>query len=283
VAGALKASIGGQNPAASFVVATTILGNDFIPRHKVLEDFVTTMRTIVNILGQINEDLAQIDNGEYSIKWKPYLKFLAIMSQHESELAVAAYLRNRAPIIGGSIKAYAFDYDNFAGKYRAMVMEKDGHGRSFDALTVEMVTNYLNMVPYVLSYYGNGTKTINLDMYYQFYYPPLLKDLASVAIKQVVPVAKNKEWLSHGEQFLDPMRLMVATLPPRSFRLMPSVLAATIEAKIKSNSQWASLFPVNITNDKEGYSVDHVGPVFVPIIPPRVIKDLRIPQASNTA
>ena len=264
----------GDDAPLTFVVATAVLGNDFIPRHKSLEDFGASMRVIVDILMEQRESLATRDaHGHAVVRWKPYLRFLLALAAREPELAIAAHKKTRSSIATRATESFRFNYGVYATSYREMVSS-----RHPDAQLADIGANYIEMVAFVLSYYHDGMGAIDKDMYYRYYYAPLLSDLVRGAVESVARVAREQHWRdddAHSE-YLTPVQLMAATLPPRAFYLMSDIARLYMEnvAMVK----WPSWYPNEVARDTDGYAVDHVGPVFVPIPSPGDVRAMALPS-----
>lgn len=266
------------NSLASFVAGTMILGNDFIPRNKSLEDFVASLHVIIDALreGDIATTTKSPDNTITDIRvlWKPFMKFLLSVASHENHLIVSAAQRTSNPLVSKATEGVTFHYDRYAKMYREDVARRDPVNIDTNAV----VTRYIEMIAFVLVYYGVGTHAVNKRLYYDYYYAPLLTDLARIAPTVVVSVAQKKVWLTGDEGFLNPYHHLIAVLPQRSFYLLPRVVARSLAEKITHDRSWSQLYPNKVDRDIDGYAVEHVGPVFVPFMIPSVAESLSVPE-----
>lgn len=270
--------IGTTNSLASFVAGTMILGNDFIPRNKSLEDFVASLHVIIDALreGDIATTIKSSDNiiTDIRVLWKPFMKFLLTVSSHENHLLVSAAQRTHNPLVSKATEGVTFHYDRYAKMYREDVTRREAINTNVDSV----VTRYLEMIAFVLVYYAVGTHAVNKRLYYDYYYAPLLTDLTRIGPTVVVSVAQKKLWLASDETFLNPYHHLVAVLPQRSFYLLPRTVARSLEQKIIREITWSHLYPKKVDRDIEGYAVEHVGPVFVPFMVPSTAESIAVPE-----
>lgn len=272
----IRHTIGTNEAPVSFVTALTLLGNDFIPRHKSLEDFVTSIRTIIEALKA--RDIATFSDGGVRVLWKPFMQFLSVMGQHENTLALAAGHRTHSNIVAANMHNNQFDFAKYASDYRALVATHDYEGD-----LTKVVRRYLELIAWTMHYYTQGSATLNTWLYYDHYYPPLLVDLARIAPSVVADVARTAAWNAKtvDQSFLHPFQLMVAVLPQRSFYLMPQAIERVVKSHIKSSSKWRNLYPAAIERDLDGYNVAHTAPTFVPFMTPSMSQAIEVPTLST--
>lgn len=297
-----------QQLLRDFVVFTFLLGNDFLPRNPTLENFDYSLERLVKIYAEFQAETpkARPLTSSKRIIWSHTLQYIKRVAAVVPEfltniLEVSASQKdtNKENVaLKASIKRKGDDlilnYPLYATTYyeHRLEMEREFGGLSDDvnlkSFRKAVTKSYLTTLSFSYDYYRKGSEGVNKKYYYPFHYCPLLSDLVNLGASQITDIVENREWTpSSGEDdgtddFVHPLRLLVAVLPRKSFNLIPQVIRNQVEEKILADSQWALLYPTKaVIKDVDAVLYPDHAPVIIPFFPPRLLRKIKVPPKSQ--
>jgi hypothetical protein len=242
-----------QTPSAlhDFVIMTFLLGNDFLPHNLALEEMAETIEMMMDIYN-IHKFYFMKDN---SIDMEQLHLFLVKLAAKEYNLLNGmAYNDNfyTIPLTeaktpqGFNIEIYRESYYNKVLGFKNNVLAEtlDIKHNMGDNDIQKMVTSYLRMMCWNYTYYTEGMDGINHDLVYEYYYTPMLADLALYS--ENVYMAGYKAY--NGMIIFNPLHQLLSVLPKTSLSVVPDI----IKPYFNYTSPIYDLFPSKFINDKEG-------------------------------
>lgn len=235
-----------------FVIMTFLLGNDFLPHNLALEEMAETIEMMMDIY---KSNQLTFFSNEGGINMEHLHTFLEKLAAKEYNLLSGmAYNDNfyTTPLSdaktpkGFNIDIYRESYYNKALGLKNNVLSDtlQIYNPIDDDHISKMVTSYLRMMCWNFDYYTKGMDAINHDLMYEYYYTPMLADLALYSDN--VTVGGYKAY--HGMTIFNPLHQLLSVLPKTSLYVVPDI--------IKPYYTWTSpiydLFPSKFINDKEG-------------------------------
>ena len=270
---------------SDFVIITSLLGNDFIPRHPVLEDFQYSITALIELYRKNAPT-----TGFYgkSIKWKEFLSFVKSIALLEADFLVHNKNSFKYPspftILENAYSSEGFSYSSFKSAWYEHVRTNEHImlNENIDSKLLEnMVTSYMETVEFVQTYYRHGDAGININFSYKYHYAPLIADFYNIASKKHVVITKKKVWinnLSHPAEFLHPLHLLSVILPLQSKGHIHKAISYQLENLISDDPQISSLWPLYEPDiDIQGHGQEHTGIVLIPNPPMDVIGMLNLP------
>ncbi len=273
-----------------FVVVTSLLGNDFIPRHPALEDFNHSLPILLDIYKTLGLDIMR----KGRIRWRNMFKFLEALSDREAELLI--HMINVKVLVPSSVlkSAYnrptaTFDYEKFKEEWynRIFTIETGKGGMNISSvrrMESSMVERYIEMMNFVYRYYSRGSYAVNSYFYYDYHYAPLFSDILEVGLENIESIMDESIWTKKSQNddnkgFLHPLHLLVNVLPLASSSLYPKSMRTQVNKEIKDDDLWSTAFPRSkIERDLEGHTVDHIAPVIIPFLNPYTVEEIKLPQ-----
>jgi 5'-3' exonuclease len=298
-AGGTTASGAAAGVENDFAVMILLVGNDFLPHMPALENIADGINYLLNVYKKVNLPLtAETAAGSVEINWNNLLKFLIKLSEEEVKLLIQRYAnsKNKSQLITDSITNKNFNFSKYRNLWynRALgsrgsvnfmekilkivnsVAESGDDGASGvtelkeinEAKITEMINKYLITLSWVFLYYKEGTKAVNSDWLYPYYYTPLLRDLIVVLERNLsdngendfngVNSAKAREGMIN----FTALHQMVAVLPRHSVKLLPEELRPLFSV----NSPILDMYFEKFDIDMDGKEEEHNGIVIIPFI-----------------
>lgn len=238
-----------KQASRDFMLISTLIGNDFLPRILSMHELSISMPLLFNYY------TSPFVNNELVINWVNVLDFIRRFSEEEPRLleAVAAekydtpFTFMTAPI-----------RDNY---YKHVFSPKGASMFSYPPEIVRKMDEFIARVPieqrissisksfltgmgWTLNYYLKGTAAPRFV--FSGKYAPLLVDLA----KSTAPSPTDYENDDTPFLFLSPLHVMIAVLPPKSKPLVPSFLQS-----IYTDPVYMDMFPTHVFVDKQGSNI----------------------------
>lgn len=281
-----------------FVAYTSILGNDFIPRHPALEDFQAVVKLLMDKYKEFQKDIRRLteESPEYGerIVWRNMLRFLKTITLEEPSLLRDQYGNKfLAPSPGLKAAVYqvndenVFDYAKYRDAYYQHLfrMESEFGGKRDlvetpmqTAMIKDMVTHYLEAINFLYTYYIYGGDAVSKSFYYPYHYAPMLADILNVGVTVITSVVENEVWGEQESDYLHPLHLLAAVLSIKSSSLYTKSIKTQIEKKRLTDKAWDLLFPDKVIRDVAGQVSDTHAPILVPFVDPNLIKSLTLPR-----
>lgn len=269
--------------SSDFVLITSLLGNDFVPRHPSLEDFQYSIDILIEIY---RKDSYKDGFYNKSINWSmflPYFKKLAIL---EADFLVHNTNNAEYPvpfdILNNAVEPGGFSYSKFRSGWYTHIEDHESlvlNSYDTDTLVTDMVLSYMETLEYVQSYYRGGANSIAVDFSYKFHYAPLLSDVYNISTKNHKIISKQRNWAPVGiNTFLHPLHLLSAVLPLQSKGHIYRGVSNQLEDYVAHDDEWSDYWPLYEPDvDYQGHGQKHTGVVLIPFPPLDKIKVLNLP------
>jgi 5'-3' exoribonuclease 1 len=252
-----------QDAVTDFVLMSFLLGNDFLPHQPSLESMslsIDTMMAVYHTVGGLTRN--------NKIEWSNLVTFLLTLQQYEPELLnriSQVEVKYPSRMIQLAMQSGNFDYSIFRNAWYQNALGAKGPYQleqlnPTTSRIVEMSSNYLKGLNWVLKYYTEGTWNVDLDYIYQYHHTPLLGDLAVVAQNYTPSDVGPKDDMI----LFTPVHQMLAVLPPLSINLIPP----EVRHLMQSNSPIIDMFPTNFIIERDGKNNDWQGVVILPSVDP---------------
>lgn len=233
-----------------FVVATTLIGNDFLPKSPSLSDISKSINEIVAAYNDSSEKI-KLTSSE-GIDFGEFIKFVGNLKKDEAKRIndLSNKFKN-SKMIKDAIRedVQTFNITNFrASWYKNALGNRSSSsfqsqvesivGFSLDPITKEnakgkvknMIISYLEMISWVYDYYLLGTFEVSQEASYDYYHAPLLKDIYDFGLHErfdgIVYERKGTYTMLHQ---------LLSVLPSKSSDLLPKPFRAftAIDSPIK--------------------------------------------------
>jgi hypothetical protein len=237
--------------ADDFVLLIFLLGNDFLPRNLALEEMSDAIDIMIDIY--VKNNFVLTHNGE--IDYNQLHLFLIELAKQESDLLSTMAQRDdyyTTPLKEASLYG-TFDiniyrnayYQKVCGAKNVALANKLNISIGVDNDTIkDMVTSYIRMMAWNYLYYTQGTAAINQDCIYEYYYSPMLADLALYSNNILIRGYKAYP----GMVLFTPLHQLLSVLPKTSIDVVPQ----EIKHLFTITSPLYDLFPTKFINDHEG-------------------------------
>lgn len=260
-----------------FVLITSLLGNDFIPRHPSLENFQFSIDKLLELYRSSAKHF--IKNTIDWEKFRPFLKQLAII---EPDLLVYNREHYEYPIpfvtLSESIINHKFSYNTFKNLwYKKVQTNEEEMLNKYNGIE-DMCISYMETIEFVLEYYVTGN--ISNEYHYKYHYPPLLVDLYNISVSKSTQVSTEKRWIRLPKEIpLKVEYLHAIIFPLQSKALMHDMISFQLENNISNYPEiWADYWPkYEPIVDAEGHGQLHTGIVIIPFPPIDLVKKLNLP------
>ena len=289
----LQQDLNPQTGVPDFVFMSFFIGNDFLPHLLTHLDLPRAFNMMFKIHRENKLNL--IVNGKPY--WPSIKKFLIALSMEEPNMLTLEARReilNPLPILTDSLQTqqivkektafsissmvvyeHSFNMDKFRNLWYHKVFDAKKPEKTLQLPTFtnddiyDMAYKYIVGLHWIFTYYTNGIYGINLDYTYNYHYPPLLADIATLAsqlliVNDYTPVAKQEP--------LNPIYQLLAVLPLKSKSLVPK----RVQPLMSDDSILSDLYPTSALVDKEGTDVDYRGIILIPFAnTTRIVKAAR--------
>jgi 5'-3' exonuclease len=228
-----------------FVFMTFMLGNDFLPHHFALEELAETIELMLDIYK--DNQFSFIKNN--LIDYNQFHLFLVTLAQNEQYLLTQLSLREDYQSVALTMAKAGGQFDVALYRqsyYDKILLPKNNTIKKIvnDSDIKNMVTSYLRTMSWNYLYYTEGMSAVNQDWVYEYYYSPMLVDIAFYS--QDVNIIGYKAWL--GMVRFNPLHQLLSVIPKSSIDAVPNEL----KELYKITSPLYDLFPTTFINDKEG-------------------------------
>jgi 5'-3' exonuclease len=272
-----------------FSVVLSFFGNDYFPRPVSLTTIEIALPKLISMYQDLHTPLVvdgQLDNKSLS-------KFLERIAAWEIEALnstqnTPAIFRHRLlnnylnsenlPIIKyHEFRSFWYEDNEYPAPTLPLIEEISPKIVTLPTIT-EISRNYLFGIQWILEYYLNGSRNLNLTWYYPRLYAPLFSDMAKVAKIDIIPPPTG------FYQFIHPLEQLLMVFSPRERFLFPQVL---LEAFSKQKSiPWELDLQINIYDyfclDRGYLSERKCGLAIIPFVDPHMLHEffisLKIPK-----
>lgn len=188
-----------------FGFLVTLLGNDFLPRHPMVEDLSISVLDLINLYTRLNLSLTSVTG----IYYPNFIQFMKILASEEPKLLEdASRYDHRFPsrmfkaataiIPSSEGTKRLFDYTTFRKAWYSNMFRPKGSEETLRTLanrlnvmyeslfdlplsSIERVCYaYLEGLEWVYTYYTKGMGTVNDKWFYPFFHAPLFSDVSAI-------------------------------------------------------------------------------------------------------
>ena len=275
--------------SSDFVLMTSLLGNDFIPRHPSLEDYVYSIDKLIEIYRRKTPSGEFVDLKTSNIKWNIFKIFINGLALSEPDFLLHNLSDFTYPVpfivLKDALSNNILSYKKFKAewythvKYNENIMLNPNinYKQPIDTMISDMTVSYMDTLQFIQQYYRKGTHSINLNFSYKFHYTPLLADLYSNISKHHELVMKGKAWLDNTSEFLGISQLQISILPIQSKEYLDNTMRFQLEQLITKYDEWYNHWPLQKpTVDYQGHGQLHTGIILIPFPPIKYVKQLRL-------
>jgi len=263
-----------EYPIETFIAATCVLGNDFLPNLPTFEILDRSADAMFDALTGLHQSFLIKDGRtiDYNIL-KDFFKSLINPEVALLSAMVSAGLKSRMidaakVVVSSSFEEHVRHKIDFAifrdAWYTNALAPRDNRliniiGDAPMDMTEdmeEMGQHYFSGMLWLISYYTG--KPINNDWFYPPYHAPLAFDLAHCAAKANIDeeyrIPIYDSLVSHAElgELITPVHQMLAVIPRSSWKIFPIML----QSQVIFVQNYADLFPVAFITENDGKDRD---------------------------
>jgi 5'-3' exonuclease len=278
-----------------FAVLSFFLGNDFLPASPMFTgDMVETIEYLLDVYSTLRLPLTYPKEG--LIDAKNLYKFISLIAQGENDRLKKVY----QDLPKNGFKTLEMSVEHIFAENRLQVLLKKDEFRlnwylkiisppiekldlSFqlpediylkifeptESKIKSLVQTYISGFFWVYQYYKYGTSAASPNYCYTIGYAPLIDDVHKHFPKKILPFKRDQVLKSYQLHIL---KQILAVLPPKSIKIIPSILHPYYHV----DSPISDMFPSSVEVDLDGKDMDHMAVVRIPAIEPVRLQYLNV-------